>query len=93
MKFCEYAINQTNEEVAKPLSISIRDRQTLLQLWVTIKQQLQQSIKSSLSTILGDEDVNFENIHLKLIVDYICFFSLLGKCSQFKYIITSCTRC
>lgn len=58
-KVCEYAINQTNEEVAKPLSVSIRDRQTLLQLWVTIKQQLQQSVKASLSGVLGDEDVRF----------------------------------
>ncbi|CAF4589383.1 unnamed protein product, partial [Rotaria sp. Silwood2] len=63
LDICEYAINQTNEEVAKPLSISIRDRQTLLQLWVTIKQQLQQSIKSSLSTILGDEDENTSSLN------------------------------
>ncbi|CAF0762870.1 unnamed protein product [Rotaria sordida] len=63
LDICEYAINQTNEDVAKPLSISIRDRQTLLQLWVTIKQQLQQSIKSSLSSILGDEDENTSSLN------------------------------
>ncbi|CAF4907544.1 unnamed protein product, partial [Rotaria sp. Silwood1] len=63
LDICEYAINQTNEEVAKPLSVSIRDRQTLLQLWVTIKQQLQQSIKSSLSNILGDEDENTSSLN------------------------------
>ncbi|CAF3399137.1 unnamed protein product [Rotaria socialis] len=63
LDICEYAINQTHEEVAKPLSVSIRDRQTLLQLWVTIKQQLQQSVKSSLSSILGDEDENATSLN------------------------------
>ncbi|CAF5075444.1 unnamed protein product, partial [Rotaria magnacalcarata] len=63
LDICEYAINQTHEEVAKPLSVSIRDRQTLLQLWVTIKQQLQQPVKSSLSSILGDEDENTTSLN------------------------------
>lgn len=62
-KVCEYAINQTQEEVTKPLSVSIRDRQTLLQLWVTIKQHMQQSVKSSLSGILGEEDVSRTQKH------------------------------
>ncbi|CAF1356153.1 unnamed protein product [Adineta steineri] len=63
LDICEYAITQTNEEVAKPLSVSIRDRQTLLQLWVTIKQLLQQSIKTSVSTILGDEEENTSSLN------------------------------
>lgn len=84
---CEYAINQTNEEVAKPLSVSIRDRQTLLQLWVTIKLQLQQSIKSSLSSVLGEEDVGLTE-HFTT----ICILTI-GKCILFEYIIPSCTGC
>ena len=61
--------------MAKPLSISIRDRQTLLQLWVTIKQHLQQSTKSSLSTILGDEDVRKkERWNNSLRINLLLFF-------------------
>ncbi|UJR28166.1 hypothetical protein I4U23_009420 [Adineta vaga] len=60
---CEYAINQTNEEVAKPLSISIRDRQTLLQLWVTVKQLLQQSVRLAIPTIFGEEDESTSSLN------------------------------
>ncbi|CAF1677931.1 unnamed protein product, partial [Adineta ricciae] len=60
---CEYAIHETNEEVAKPLSVSIRDRQTLLQLWVTVKQLLQQSVRSAITTILGEEDETTSSIN------------------------------
>ncbi|CAF1033824.1 unnamed protein product, partial [Didymodactylos carnosus] len=55
LEICEYAINRTNGEHSLDI-ISIKDRQPVLQLWITIKQLLQQIPKSTV--ILGDEDDN-----------------------------------